>query len=188
MAILNKIIQSKVSKAVNTLQKEDGTNTEPGLETLKLLARTHFPAAIEQIPHQVYDSTDARMEDLRDKYDWITLSLTRRALKLFKGDKAPGPDGLRPMIFKYFPNQVMEHITDIYRGCIGLWYTPLLWKKSKVIFLPKPGKETYRKPKSFRPISLSNFLLKGLERLIVWRMDEQLRLPHTSESTRLPQR
>ena len=31
------------------------------------------------------------------------------------------------------------------------------------------------KAKSFRPISLSNFFLKGLERLITWRMDEHLK-------------
>ena len=43
-----------------------------------------------------------------------------------------------------------------------------------MIFIPKPGKESYRKAKSFRPISLSNYLLKGLERLAAWRMDKSL--------------
>ena len=43
-----------------------------------------------------------------------------------------------------------------------------------MIFIPKPGKETYRKAKSFRPISLSNYFLKGLERLVVWEMDVAL--------------
>ena len=38
----------------------------------------------------------------------------------------------------------------------------------KVIFLPKTGKDNYGKAKSYRPITLSNFLLKGLERLIQW--------------------
>ena len=36
------------------------------------------------------------------------------------------------------------------------------------------GKETYEVAKSFRPISLSNYLLKALEKLSVWHMDEML--------------
>lgn len=39
-------------------------------------------------------------------------------------------------------------------------------KKINVVFIPKPGKADYTSPKSFRPISLSCALLKGLERLI----------------------
>ena len=55
-----------------------------------------------------------------------------------------------------------------------LRYTPIRWKETKVIFIPKPGKKNYRVPKAFRPISLSNYFLKGLERLVGWKMDEAL--------------
>ena len=41
-------------------------------------------------------------------------------------------------------------------------------------FIPKPGKADYTIASAFRPISLSNYLLKGLERLCVWRVDEAL--------------
>ena len=44
-----------------------------------------------------------------------------------------------------------------------------------MVFLPKPGKASYRLPKSFRPISLSNYFLKGLERLSVWEMNSRLK-------------
>ena len=37
------------------------------------------------------------------------------------------------------------------------------------------GKEKYDNAKAFRPISLSNYLLKGLEKLCVWKMDTDLR-------------
>ena len=83
-------------------------------------------------------------------------------------------DNLKPIIFKYLPPNIIKYITYIYRCCIATHYTPELWKKSKVIFLPKPGKDDYHAPKAFRPISLTNFLLKGLERIIVWRTDEKL--------------
>ncbi len=38
----------------------------------------------------------------------------------------------------------------------------------RVVFLPKAGKEDYAVAKSYRPITLSNFVLKGLERIIQW--------------------
>lgn len=41
-----------------------------------------------------------------------------------------------------------------------------MWQHVRVIFIPKPGKEDYTSPKSFRPISLNSVLLKWLEKLI----------------------
>ena len=43
--------------------------------------------------------------------------------------------------------------------------------KVKCCFIPKQGKISYQEAKSFRPISLSNYLLKGLEKLLVEQMD-----------------
>ncbi len=38
----------------------------------------------------------------------------------------------------------------------------------KVTFIPKAGKADYAVAKAYRPITLSNFVLKGLERIIQW--------------------
>ena len=43
-----------------------------------------------------------------------------------------------------------------------------------MVFIPKVGKDDYSNPKAYRPITLSNFLLKGLERLVQWHLDETL--------------
>ena len=48
--------------------------------------------------------------------------------------------------------------------------TPTKWKDTKLIFIPKPGKSAYNQAKAYRPISLSNYLLKTLERLAGWKM------------------
>ena len=69
----------------------------------------------------------------------------------------------------------------VYKACIALEFTPMLWKESKVVFIPKPGKERYDKAKSFRPISLSNYLLKGLEKLCVWKMEEDMKPIHKNQ-------
>ena len=52
---------------------------------------------------------------------------------------------------------------SLYTGTI-----PKTWLKTRVAFIPKPGKSDYSDPKSFRPISLCSFFLKSLERLILW--------------------
>ena len=51
----------------------------------------------------------------------------------------------------------------------------LLWKGTKVIYIPKPGKSSYDAPKSCRPISLSNYFLKMLEKLMCWKLDTDLK-------------
>ena len=57
MAAINKIIQGKNTNTSSTFIKEDGTATEPGEETLNQLVKTHFPAAVESIPHKTYSPT-----------------------------------------------------------------------------------------------------------------------------------
>ena len=42
----------------------------------------------------------------------------------------------------------------------------MAWRIARVAFIPKPGKIDYTTAKSFRPISLTSFLLIGLEKLV----------------------
>ena len=53
-------------------------------------------------------------------------------------------------------------------------YAPKVWRAMRVIFLPKAGKEDYGKAKSYRPITLSNFLLKGRERIMQWYINDSI--------------
>ena len=177
MAVLDKILSRREQNKISTFIKQDGSSTEPGKETLETLIKAHFPKATMGTPTQSYAAhPQVLTADLADRYEWIDTYKVRRALLGFKPHKAPGPDNLPPIVFRYFPPNVHEQLVTIYKSCIALQYTPIRWRKTRVIFLPKPGKETYRSPKSFRPISLSNFLLKTLERLFVWDMDDQLKI------------
>ena len=96
------------------------------------------------------------------------------AFKKFKPYKAAGPDDLKPMVLQQLPDNAIEALTLEYQACIALKHTPTMWCRTKVIFLPKPGKVSYDIPKDYRPIYLSNFPLKGLERLCVWKQDKDL--------------
>ena len=175
MATLFKIAQKRDKRSINTLLKPDNTLTEPGTETIQRLTDTHFPAAQPGITPYKHDPSHlVNTEDLEDLHEWIDVDVIRKAMRQFKPNKAPGPDGLKPIVFKYLPQNALEVLSVIYKACISLCHTPKVWRETKVIFLPKPGKTTYDIPKSYRPISLSNFLLKTLERLVVWRMEKDM--------------
>ena len=88
--------------------------------------------------------------------------------------KSPGPDGLKPITLKHLPQSMITSIKIIYKAAIALHFTPTKWKSSKVVYIPKVGKDDYAQAKSYRPISLMNYLLKGLERLSVWVADTAL--------------
>ena len=53
-------------------------------------------------------------------------------------------------------------------------YTPLRWRKSKCIFIPKPGKDDYTNPRAYRPISLVSFLFKALEKIILLEIEDNV--------------
>ena len=175
MATLFKIAQKRDKRSINTLLKTDGSLTEPGVETIRKLTDTHFPAAQEgTVPYEHDPNNQRSTQEIKDSHDWIDVDSVRKAMKLFKPNKAAGPDGLKPIIFKYLPRNALEALTLIYKACITLGHTPKAWRETKVVFLPKPGKDSYNIPKAYRPISLSNFLLKTLERLVVWKMDADM--------------
>ena len=175
MAKLFKIAQKRDRRSINTLLKPDGTLTDPGVDTIRSLTSTHFPAAQEgTVPFKHDPSRLISSEEIRSAHEWIDVDKVRKSMKQFKPHKAAGPDKLKPIVFKYLPQNALEAMTFIFQACISLCHTPKAWRETKVIFLPKPGKDSYDIPKSYRPISLSNYLLKTLERLVVWRMDEDM--------------
>ena len=181
MASLAKTLQKKERSKLYTLRKPDGSMTEPGQETLNLLFQTHFPASVplKQVQYQSnrFAHLQSRSSYINQTCDyWLNIELLNKAFKKFNKKKSPGPDGLKPIIFDHLPNNVKLLLIFIYKCCVHFNYTPVLWKDTKVIFIPKPGKDDYSLPKSFRPISLSNYFLKAFERLVCWKMDDSLRL------------
>ena len=175
MAFLSKLALHKDKLDLNVLYKSDGEITKPGSETISRLAEVHFPQATIHESHPGYSAEGATMSvDIIGKYDYVSRRKVQLSLLRFKPNKAPGPDGLQPLVFKYFPDKLLDRLTFLYECCLHFRYTPRLWQKSTVVFIPKPGKKDYRVCKNHRPIVLSNFVLKCLERLITWKMDKNL--------------
>ena len=102
-------------------------------------------------------------DDSRPK---VTTAAILRAVKRTKARKAPGPDGVTNAALKAMPKSMAIVLLMIFQACLSIGYFPALWKRARVICLPKPGKPpTLRE--NFRPISLLNTMGKLFEHVIL---------------------
>ena len=156
---LMRVLYCKDIHNLSMFLKPDGTSTCPGDETANLLFRTHFPQSVPlHLPH--YDHTPSPYDVIIGHFlDIVNKDTIRESMSHFQAKKTPGPDGFKPVLLLHLPPNALGVLCVIYRSCLYLQYTPRLWKECTVIFLPKPGKSTYSQPSSYRPNSLSNYLL-----------------------------
>lgn len=93
--------------------------------------------------------------------------------KKLKTKKAPGIDNVSNLQLKNSTNKIICQINYIFNHCIRNTYFPKIWRKAKIIPIPKPGKD-HLFPQNFRPISLLSTLSKVFESIIAKRMRKHL--------------
>ena len=98
--------------------------------------------------------------------------MVKAAFRQFGSLKAAGPDEIKLIVLKNLPDITLDIIPTNYKASLELGYMPRSWLELKVIFILKPGKESYKVAISFRPILLSSFLLKELEGVVGWHMEQ----------------
>lgn len=167
-ARLNKILSKDPQQQPASLKREDGTYTTNVKETAEVLMRTHFPGCnTNPLPHTWIDDPNSTPGE--EEWEIANLVVEEEkviwAIKTFHPFKSPGLDGIFPALLQWSLDLLMPHLLRIFRGCIAFRYTPKSWREVKVVFIPKPGRRDYSLAKSYRPISLTSFLLKTLERL-----------------------
>ena len=153
------------------LKGPNGEYTKNPSETIELLLRTHFPSKPDteaELDSDVGIAHEPMSIDLVKQI--VSERFIREAVSSFKPYKAPGMDGVYPIHLQKGGQNLLVALCLLFQGCLCTGYVPELWRQVRVVFLPKPGKEDYRVPKSFRPVSLMSFLLKTLERLVLWRI------------------
>jgi len=84
------------------------------------------------------------------------------AIRSFHPYKSAGPDDIRPIMPQAVYELLLQWLLNIFRGCLITGYVPKRWRE----VIPKAGKINHCSPKDYRPISLSSFLVKTLERLL----------------------
>ena len=103
---------------------------------------------------------------------FVTLENVKLAINSFGDHKVGGGrDNFKPLVLKNLTEVAWKRLTRLYQAIIELQYTPLCFRESRVIFIPKPNRSDYENHRSWRPINLLSFFAKGLERLVLWEIE-----------------
>ncbi|KAL1447090.1 hypothetical protein WDU94_000567 [Cyamophila willieti] len=168
---LQKIMSKDPINPIGTLKRPDGRYTETGKETMDLLLKTHFPDSITLNNDSEYQPAEIPIRR-PSVADWktanlvITYSGIEWALGSFKPFKACGPDGVFPALLQEGKEILIPILCRLFRASLAVGYVPSAWKSAEVICIPKPGRTSYAEAKAYRPITLSSFILKTLEKLV----------------------
>ncbi len=166
---LVQILENPPKRQMSILHKDGQLLSAEG--SLRHLIETHFPEG-NIVPDTDKTAVKIMGHNMDVDYtgicEFINAGRVRAALSSFGDFKSPGPDKLPPVALKKMGDRHIDMLTDIYKKSIATGTVPARWTQMKVVFIPKSGKSDYAVAKAYRPITLSNFLLKGLERLIQW--------------------
>ena len=179
---ISAIIKNNKTTKISTIRDPDGKLTESPQDTLEVLTSTHFRdgTAIAD-PSLNPNCTPDPLTPPPGEVKWDPgLIFSRRradkAISYFDPMTAAGPDGIRPIMLQRGWDILGVALTSIARASYNLAAIPTCWKNSTGIFIPKPGKDDYYNPKSYRTITLSSVPLKFTERLIQWHMEADLNM------------
>ena len=159
---------SKVSKNKKTLRLDllKDSNESPA-KSLDLLMETHFPNCTKADHLTRTPFTPKHLRPNLDKVKYITQQRVQWSINTFKPNKSAGLDGITPLALQKLGPRMIKRITYFYKKSVIAGYVTTPLCESKVIFIPKGGRDDYTVPKAFRPISLTSYLLKVLERVIL---------------------
>jgi len=147
------------------LHLPDGQWTTTQEEAYMHLLETHFPGCrLMKEAHQDsstrwsfkfhHEEVDNIVMENRMQWTTSTMALTNHLDRMASTHLQKGSQSL------------LYPLCKIYWASISLGYIPKIWREASVTFLPKSGKNDYTHAKAYRPICLTFFLLKGLEKLV----------------------
>ena len=103
----------------------------------------------------------------------ITIDEIKTAIKNYQtSGKSADRNKFNPVMFKHLGPKAQDSICKLANLCLneGKW----IWDKAEVIFLKKHGKTSYSQPGSYRPISISSYIGKLIEKILAARIYKYL--------------
>lgn len=170
-----------------TMKKQNQLYSANESETLNVLIEQHFPEAdaniiIDQQPSQINEN------DFMEIDQKVTNELILKIINEFEKFKTPGIDEIYPVLLQIVDDLIAPILLKVIKFCLKTGFTPLSWQIVKVIFIPKPDKETYSDPRSYRPISLMSYLLKIIEKVVVELIEDKIKRVHKMQYAYLKER
>jgi len=96
----------------------------------------------------------------------VTYRRVVSAIDSFAPYQSPGMAGIFPSLLQEGWEVLIPYLVKIFRACLATGYVPAIWRQVKIVFITKPRRNSYSGPTDFRPISLTSFLLKTMERMV----------------------
>ena len=167
------MLRVELSPELGILNTDKGPTQNP-TETVETLMDTHFPGNKKhKLPkRRTRKSKKVNINDPRAAF--ITRDLVKQSIKSFKPVKGCGPDCIPPIAYQKLGEKALDCLVAIYRASYLLGYVPDTWLRCRVVFIPKTGKKDYTDPRSFRPITLMNFIIKILEKVLLWQNEDKI--------------
>ena len=173
-----------VAKLVKSLQRRDKAeisihDPSGGLgspeETLDEFMEVLLPGSTNSLPvEEGYEDEMSSLGLEGNCLNFIDMKKIKYFIHKLECKKAPGYDRIKPATLKQLPDNVLKRLETLYKASVCLGYVPRSWKNARAVLIPKPGKEDYSKPKSFRPICLSSFLFKIMEKMVKIEVEKRL--------------
>jgi ribonuclease HI len=167
-ARLYKVLSKDSTQEVGFIKKSDGTHTDSQEATMARLLEVHFPGCTNA-PENEEDGIAVNSPSNEDRDVACQIVSEDRlawAIGTFSPYKSPGIDEIYPVMLQKALPVISRTLCRLFNVCLAWGYMPRAWRKVRVVFIPKPGRKDYSEAKSFRPISLSSFLLKTMEKLV----------------------
>lgn len=155
--------------AMPYLRREDGTYTKSEEESTALLLATKFSVD----PGVGYAVDTANIRGSAGPPPKVTAGLVTKLIKNLANRKAPGPDRVNHKTLKTLQKCHPAVLPRLYTACLTVGHFPALWKRGRVVFVPKPRKDP-ELADSYRPITLLSVLGKTLERVLKTHIDRHL--------------
>lgn len=176
---MQKVLSKTQSNGLGLMERQDGSYTSNKRETLQLMLQTHFPGSWENVSSSedrimVLQRPKPTSEDWKRARSIFSKEKIKWAINSFKSFKSPGEDGIFPVLLQKGIEEILVPLHKIYIASLAWGHIPNAWTYVNVLFIPKVGKRPGNQPKSFRPISLTSFLLKTMEKVVDMHMRSEI--------------
>ena len=162
-AKIHKLLSKSHTNKLGTLLKEDGTYSKTDVEILEELAKSHFPGRSTEKPTNLQGTNNTPTEESEAIF---SDEVIKWAIDSFGPFKSAGMDNIFPALLQKVKDLVIPKLKIIFIKSHAWGYIPVSWRNVKVLFIPKVGKKPSYEAKSYRPISLTSFCLKAMERIL----------------------
>lgn len=162
---LQKTLARDPGRRISALKLPTGEFVTDEEDILLNLMNSHFPGCSVS-NNVIRDTLCSSEQDWKVSKRIVSRDGIRWAIMSFKPYKSAGLDGIFPALLQFGINLLIRPLHSIFIASLALGFIPDAWQSVKVVFIPKPGKDSYEDPKSHRPICVSSVLVRSLEKLV----------------------